>query len=120
MDGPSLHLAPEAGVAMAMVLHELATNAVKYGALSNQSGRLQVTWRLDGVSKERQVHLEWTEIGGPPVTSPSRHGFGTRLIERSIVQQLGGTATPEFRADGLHYEIAFPAKDPPRANSRKD
>lgn len=110
MDGPRLHLAPEAGVAMAMVLHELATNAVKYGALSNQSGRLQVTWRLDAGTGEQQVHLQWTEIGGPIVTAPSRRGFGTSLIERTIVQQLGGTATPDFRADGLHYAITFPSQ----------
>lgn len=114
MDGPTLHLAPEAGVAMAMILHELGTNAIKYGALSNQSGRLQVTWRLDGGSEKPQVQLQWTEIGGPPVTPPSRRGFGTSLIERSIVQQLGGTATPDFRVDGLYYEIVFPGQAPPR------
>ncbi len=122
VDGPSLQLPPEVGVAMAMVLHELTTNAVKYGALSNESGRLQVSWRLDNGSGERQVHVEWTEIGGPPVTSPSRRGFGTSLIERSIIQQLGGTATPEFRADGLHYEITFPERSNAShpANSGKD
>ena len=120
MDGPSLHLAPEAGVALAMVLHELAINAIKYGALTNQSGRLQVIWRLDGGSEEPQVHLQWTESGGPPVTLPSRHGFGTRLIEGSIVQQLGGTATPDFRAEGLHYDIAFPGRGPLRADSGTD
>jgi len=108
VDGPSLHLPPEAGVAIAMVLHELATNTVKYGALSNQSGRLRVSWRLDDGSAERRVRLQWTETGGPAVTAPSRRGFGTSLIEHSIVQQLDGTATPESRADGLRYEITFP------------
>lgn len=108
MDGPVLHLSPEAGVAMAMILHELATNAVKYGALSNPSGHVQVTWRLDSGSGKRLVHLLWSESGGPPVVPPSHRGFGTSLIERSIIQQLGGTAKPEFRADGLHYEITFP------------
>jgi two-component system, chemotaxis family, CheB/CheR fusion protein len=108
VDGPSLHLTPEAGVAMAMVLNELATNAIKYGALSNQSGRLQLIWRLDGSAGSQWVHLQWTETGGPPVTPPSHRGFGSSLIERSITHQLGGTATPEFRAEGLYYEIAFP------------
>lgn len=107
-DGPSLNFAPQAGVAMAMVLNELATNAVKYGALSNQSGRLQVIWRLDGGAGGQCVHLGWIETGGPPVTSPTGHGFGSSLIERSITHQLGGTATPEFRTEGLYYEIAFP------------
>jgi two-component system, chemotaxis family, CheB/CheR fusion protein len=108
VDGPSLHLTPGAGVAMAMVLNELTTNAVKYGALSNRSGRLQLTWRLDGSAGSQWVHLQWIETGGPPVAPPSRHGFGSSLIERTITYQLGGTATPEFRAEGLYYEMAFP------------
>jgi two-component system, chemotaxis family, CheB/CheR fusion protein len=108
VDGPSLHLTPGAGVAMAMVLNELTTNAVKYGALSNRSGRLQLTWRLDGSAGSQWVHLQWIETGGPPVSPPSHHGFGSSLIERTITYQLGGTATPEFRAEGLYYEMAFP------------
>ncbi|GGK38599.1 chemotaxis methyltransferase [Salinarimonas ramus] len=108
LDGPGLHLPPQSGVAIAMVLHELATNAVKYGSLSNQGGRLEVTWRLEDGSGVRRVGLRWTEIGGPPVTAPSQRGFGTSLIAYTIVQQLGGTATPDFRADGLRYEIGFP------------
>ena len=119
--GPSLNLTPEAGVAMAMVLNELATNAVKYGALSNQSGRLEVTWQLDGSASGQWVHLQWIETGGPAVTPPSRLGFGSSLIERSITHQLEGTATPEFRAEGLYYEIAFPWQEnglPP--NAEKD
>jgi two-component system CheB/CheR fusion protein len=119
--GPSLDLTPEAGVAMAMVLNELATNAVKYGALSNQSGRLEVTWQLDGSASGQWVHLQWIETGGPAVTPPSRLGFGSSLIERSITHQLEGTATPEFRAEGLYYEIAFPWQEnglPP--NAEKD
>jgi two-component system CheB/CheR fusion protein len=119
--GPSLDLTPEAGVAMAMVLNELATNAVKYGALSNQSGRLEVTWQLDGSASGQWVHLQWIETGGPPATPPFRRGFGSSLIERSITHQLEGTATPEFRAEGLYYEIAFPWQEnglPP--NAEKD
>lgn len=119
-DGPSLHLTPQAGVAMAMVLHELATNAVKYGALSNQGGRLRVTWRLEDGSAARRVRLLWTESGGPPVTAPARRGFGTSLIEHSIAQQLGGTARPEFRADGLRYEIAFPVGGSPPIQRTQD
>jgi two-component system, chemotaxis family, CheB/CheR fusion protein len=108
--GPGLNMRPEAGVAMAMVLNELATNAVKYGALSREGGHLEVTWRLDDGPDGQRVHLRWIEAGGPPVTPPSRRGFGSTLIERSITHQLGGTATPDFRRDGLQYEIAFPVK----------
>jgi two-component system, chemotaxis family, CheB/CheR fusion protein len=121
ISGPSLNLTPEAGVAMAMVLNELATNAVKYGALSNQSGHLEVKWQLDGSASGQWVHLQWIETGGPPVTPPSRRGFGSSLIERSITHQLEGTATPDFRAEGLYYEIAFPWRENGLpANSERD
>lgn len=108
LDGPSISLDPAAGLAMAMILHEMATNAAKYGALSNQSGRLQLTWWLDGHAGSQRVQLSWIETGGPPVPPPSRYGFGTNLIERSVTHQLGGTAKPDFRAEGLRYEIDFP------------
>jgi two-component system CheB/CheR fusion protein len=120
VDGSSLHLVPQAAVPMAMVLNELATNAVKYGALSNQSGRLQGTWRLDGSAGDQWVRLQWIETDGPPVTPPSRHGFGSSLIERSITHQLGGTATPEFRTEGLYYEIAFPWQETVPPASERD
>jgi two-component system, chemotaxis family, CheB/CheR fusion protein len=109
--GPNLNLTPEAGVSMAMVLHELATNAVKYGALSNPCGRLQVTWQLDAREDGPWVQLKWIESGGPSVTSPSRRGFGSSLIERSVTHQLDGTATADFRLEGLRYEIAFPWRE---------
>ncbi|ASY62158.1 Chemotaxis protein methyltransferase CheR [Sinorhizobium sojae CCBAU 05684] len=109
--GPSLNMTPEAGVAMAMVLNELTTNAVKYGALSNEGGHLEVTWQLDSRDGGQWVHLKWTEAGGPPVTPPSRRGFGSSLIERSITHQLGGTATQSFSAEGLHCDIAFPWRE---------
>jgi two-component sensor histidine kinase len=81
-----------------------------------------VAWRLDGAAEQGMVRLQWAETGVPPVTQPSRHGLGTSLIERSIVAQLGGTAAPDFRADGLHYEITFPCDGNVLlgANSRED
>lgn len=106
--GPSVLLTPQAGVTLAMVLNELLTNAVKYGALSNEDGRLDVTWDLERRDGNQWVHLQWTEGGGPPVAPPSHHGFGSSLIERSIAHQLDGIAAPDFRAEGLHYDIAFP------------
>ncbi len=106
--GPSLNVMPEAGVAIAMILNELTTNAVKYGSLSTEQGQLDVTWQLDSRAGGQWINLDWIESGGPPVTPPFRNGFGSILIERSITHQLGGTATPNFRPDGLHYQISFP------------
>jgi two-component system CheB/CheR fusion protein len=108
--GPSLTVTPEAGVAMAMVLNELATNAVKYGALSNAVGQLEVTWLLDRRPDGQWIQLRWLESGGPPVTPPSRRGFGSNLIARSIEYQLGGTVTNDFLTDGLQCEIVFPSR----------
>jgi two-component system CheB/CheR fusion protein len=109
--GPSLTVTPEAGVAMAMVLNELATNAVKYGALSNEGGQLEVTWQLDKRLDGQWVQLRWRESGGPPVTPPSRRGFGSNLIARSIEHQLGGTVSKDFQTNGLRCEIAFPLRE---------
>jgi two-component system CheB/CheR fusion protein len=108
--GPSLYVTPEAGVALGMVLNELATNAVKYGALSGEHGQLEVTWTLDNRADGQWVNLLWAESGGPPVVSPSRRGFGSNLIERSITHQLRGSVTPSFRAEGLLCKIAFPTQ----------
>jgi PAS domain S-box-containing protein len=87
---------------LAMVLHELATNAVKYGALSNESGRVQLDWELD--DRSRSVRLCWRESGGPPVTPPERKGFGSKLIEKSL-----GHGRFEYRPEGLicTWEIAL-------------
>lgn len=108
LDGPRLRLNPKAGVALVLILHELATNAVKYGALSSQGGRLEVAWRLEGSGNGDLIRLEWTETGGPPVKLPSHQGFGTSLIRRSASYELGGDATMEFREDGLRCRLIFP------------
>ena len=108
--GPSLYVTPEAGVALGMVLNELATNAVKYGALSGERGQLDVAWQMERRADGQWVNLQWTESGGPTVVPPSRRGFGSKLIERSITHQLRGTVTSNFEAKGLHCEIAFPTQ----------
>ena len=84
-------------------LHELATNANKYGACSNGGGRVSVTWTL----KEGQVTLQWRETGGPTVVPPTREGFGSSL-KASVVRQLGGALTRQWATDGLIVEVAFP------------
>jgi PAS domain S-box-containing protein len=102
-NGPNLLLKPTAAQAMAMVLHELTTNAVKYGALSVPNGRVEVEWQnaADGT-----LVLRWGETGGPPVKQPTHQGFGTKVIERSVRDQLGGEARFDWRPEGLVCEIA--------------
>jgi two-component sensor histidine kinase len=87
-----------------MVVHELVTNAVKYGALSAPNGRVRVEWRLD---PGRHLVLRWTETGGPPVTPPQRQGFGTRVMDRMICGQLNGEVGFDWRPEGVACEIAF-------------
>ncbi|HSC17302.1 MAG TPA: PAS domain S-box protein [Rhizomicrobium sp.] len=98
--GPSVELPPNKALLIAMFLHELGTNAVKYGALSNPLGKVEVRWRQAGQPKRPQLVLEWDESGGPAVTPPSRQGFGTRMIERAL-QAEGGSAKFDFRPEGL-------------------
>jgi PAS domain S-box-containing protein len=100
--GPELVLNPRATNALALALHELATNAVKFGALSNEVGRVDVTWsRLPPGGFE----LVWTERGGPPVGHPTRRGFGVTLLERVTGRELGGEARLDFRPDGVRVTI---------------
>jgi two-component system CheB/CheR fusion protein len=107
--GSAVTLRPQAAVALAMILHELATNAAKYGALSVAKGKVAVTWRLEDGEGGPRVHLDWAESGGPPVAPPSRRGFGTKLIERSAAFDLAGDAKIDYRPAGVRCEISFPA-----------
>jgi PAS domain S-box-containing protein len=102
IDGPSLMLDQEPAQALALALHELTTNAVKYGALSAPSGRLHIEWRLRSGNR---LHLRWVETGGPPVKPPSRRGFGTRALHR-ICDQLNGELKFDWRETGLVCDIA--------------
>jgi PAS domain S-box-containing protein len=104
--GGPVRLAPKAALALSLALHELATNAIKYGALSVPEGRVEVTWRL---ADERTVELEWTERHGPPVRRPSHKGFGLRLLERGLRQELDATVRVEFRPTGVWCRVRFPA-----------
>jgi PAS domain S-box-containing protein len=97
--GPPVWLAPGGALTMALIFHELATNALKYGALSIPGGRVALAWAYD--AEARSLSLTWTESGGPPVVTPTRHGFGSRLIERSLRGELKGEATMDFRPSGL-------------------
>jgi len=100
VEGPDVRLSPRMALAIAMALQELATNAVKYGALSNASGEVRVVWLVEQ-NGEKRLRFSWTETGGPPVKAPRRRGFGTRLIERSLAQDLNGEAQITFAPAGI-------------------
>jgi PAS domain S-box-containing protein len=95
--GEEVLLSPTATVSLALGLHELATNAAKYGALSNGAGTVEVEWRAD----DGEFELVWTERGGPPVEPPARQGFGTRLLQRAVASDLGGAVELDFACTGL-------------------
>lgn len=103
MDGPTVLMPAAKAISFGMIVHELATNAAKYGALSD-GGRISVCWaKLD----DRRWRLQWTEAGGPPVTAPTRTGFGSRLISRLSQGDLEGRAEMDFRPDGLVVVLTF-------------
>jgi PAS domain S-box-containing protein len=104
LEGPPLAIAASAVQPLAMVLHELATNAVKHGAASAPAGRIALVWRLE----EGRLHLDWTESDGPPVRAPSGRGFGTRMLEAVLRGQLGGTIEVRWAAAGLACRIDLP------------
>ena len=105
LDGGKVMLSARAAVTVCMVLHELATNAVKYGALSTPGGRLSVTWRADDAGR---LHLEWREAGGPPVVPPTHKGFGARFIEGAVAGELGGKIDLAFDRAGVRCRIEAP------------
>jgi PAS domain S-box-containing protein len=107
-NGPKLLLKPETAQTMAVVLHELATNAAKHGALSATGGSVGVEWSL---APERQLVVRWTEMGGPMVQPPSHEGFGTRVVEKMVSGQLGGKLEFRWRPEGMTCEITLPNVD---------
>ena len=107
LTGPNVVLDARAYSVMALVLHELATNAAKYGALSRAAGALEVSWSIDAGGA---CGIAWRERGGPTVSPPSRTGFGSVLIDRSIPFDLGGTSAVEYLPEGLQGHFRVPAK----------
>jgi two-component sensor histidine kinase len=104
--GPDILLPPKLALTMALLLHELATNAAKYGALSSSLGKIYVEWSCaDG-----RLNLEWCEREGPQVTTPSHHGFGTRLFLRALAQ-FGGKVDASFAPGGLVCTLSVPLSD---------
>ena len=106
--GDDVHLQPKTALSLAMVFHELATNAAKYGALSTDKGQVNITWNLEPSSDGSRMRLLWNESGGPPVARPTRKGFGSRLIERSLAQELNGEVRLIYDPAGVSCEILMP------------
>ncbi|WP_246718611.1 PAS domain-containing sensor histidine kinase [Microvirga terrestris] len=110
IDGPRVRLTPSMALALSMAVHELATNAAKYGALSVAEGQVSVSWSIMS-GTPRQLTLCWEERGGPPVASPERRGFGTRLIERSLAQELAGEVSLAYVPTGVVCTVKAPLPD---------
>ena len=109
VEGDDVRLQPKASLTLAMVFHELATNAVKHGALSDgAAGRIGIVWRVESVPRGDRMRLRWRESGGPPVTPPGRKGFGARLIERGLAQELNGEVRLDYNPAGVICEIVMP------------
>jgi two-component sensor histidine kinase len=102
VEGPLVHLGGETARSLALVLHELMTNAAKYGALSNGSGKLQIRWSVS----DGKCVLHWTETDGPAVVTPTRLGFGSRMMKAGL-SQIAATIEPEFRSDGYSCLLTF-------------
>ena len=105
MEGPTILLNPKAAQNFALAVHELATNAVKYGALSNQSGRVHISWSIGKPNGHHQFQFRWQEHGGPQVNPPSRKGFGTTVLEQVMADYFETPPQIEFAADGIRYEV---------------
>jgi PAS domain S-box-containing protein len=105
--GPNVSLQPAAAQSLALALHELVTNAAKYGALSSLSGRVSLNWELT----PGMLALKWTESGGPPTQAPASPGFGTRIITASVEGQLAGKAVFDWRPEGLQCVLSVPRED---------
>jgi PAS domain S-box-containing protein len=105
VEGPDVRVGSNTTTSLALVLHELATNAAKYGCLSSSEGQLTIRWTING----EDVHFDWSETGGPPVANPpSFEGFGSQLAQRSIAGQLGGALDREWRPEGLCVHMTMP------------
>jgi len=102
--GPGVRLKAAHALGLAMALHELGSNAVKYGALSGDGGRVSIGWTLETSGRMRFV---WEEQGGPAVAPPMRRGFGSRLIQEGLARELNGEVTMEYRPEGLRCELSF-------------
>lgn len=110
--GPDVRLSPRIGSALALALHELATNASKYGALSRPGGSVRLAWQVGGSWRPGGLSFTWTESGGPPVMPPTRSGFGTKLIQWVLAQESGGDVEIAYLPEGVVFTAIVPLAEP--------
>ncbi|HEX2138835.1 MAG TPA: PAS domain S-box protein [Woeseiaceae bacterium] len=108
VEGPRVELGSKAALAITLALHELCTNAAKYGALSRDSGTVSIEWSVSGGAADASLHFSWKEQGGPTVTPPRHKGFGSRLISQAIASDLRGRAKLSFDPDGVRWTLKAP------------
>ncbi|RYD46100.1 MAG: PAS domain S-box protein, partial [Sphingomonadales bacterium] len=108
LDGPDLAIMPKTAISLALAIHELATNAVKHGALSNAAGQVAIRWARVAGENSHRLSLVWEESGGPDVHAPEHRGFGTRMIERGLAAELAGTVKIDFRSKGVVCTVDAP------------
>ena len=108
LDGPQVEVPLRLAVSLGMAIHELATNAAKHGALSVSGGRLNVTWTVVIETTRRTLNIDWAESGGPPVTAPVHHGFGSRLLEFVLPGQIQAKSTIDYRPEGVRVRCVVP------------
>lgn len=115
VEGPEVEIEPRLALALSMALHELLTNAAKHGALTSPAGRIALRWSVAREDGERRLRISWNETGGPPVTPPTRKGFGARLIQGGLSRELGGEVNVRFETHGVVCDFDLPMV--PRANA---
>jgi len=110
LSGPDVGIGPRSSFSLALALHELCTNAIKYGALSNSTGTVAIAWHIDRAIAPPRFHLEWRERGGPPYKPPTRKGFGSRLVSASFGSEVDGKSRLEFDPAGVIWRIDAPLR----------
>ncbi len=108
LNGPEIYLSSQLAVSLGMAVHELTTNAAKYGALSVMGGKVDVTWSVTIEAKRRTLDFDWVESRGPAVTPPKRHGFGSRLLEFVLPGQIQAKANIDYQIDGVRMRCSVP------------
>jgi two-component sensor histidine kinase len=108
IDGPSLNVSPAAAQHLGLALHELSTNAGKYGSLSTQSGNVDVNWTIVGSGTSSSLKIEWIETGGPAVSAPTRKGLGFQLTTRLTQRAFDGEVTLDYQVTGLKWTLFAP------------